>query len=253
MSTMDNVEEVHENLSEHCEKHPRELIKYFCPVHQALLCGDCIVLDSHTCKLESILNVSFSFKDSSVYKDIKCLIRKLADDACKTTTTVENKAMAFGNSERKNENEVCDFQSKVIACLNEQFQNLTSQITKVNRELKINLLHLQKISKETEDEATALKADMEKNDNNNVLLFISAQRSKYRANDILDRLHRIEEEVNNIPTFEFTPSSQFESALKGRNCIGAYRSSADTYEHSSDKICSDEHKGSFTTVVLIVL
>jgi len=250
MPSKDTVKEVHENLSEHCEKHPRELIKYFCPVHQDLLCGDCIAFDSHTCKLESILNISVSFQDSSVYKDIQSFISKLADDAGKTTTAVENKAMAIDDSERKDTTEVNEFQSNVMACLNRKVQNLHSQIAIANQELKIKLIHLQERSKETKVEAIRLKVDMEENVNNNVLLFISAHRTKNRANHILDKLCRLEEEVSNIPTYEFTPSSQFEAALKGSNCIGIYRSSADTHAHRSDEICSDEHKGSFTKIDL---
>jgi len=249
MPTKDTVEEVHENLSDHCEKHPRELIKYFCPLHQALLCGDCIAFDSHACKLESILNISVSFKDSGVYKDIKSLVSKLADDAVKTTIAVENKAMAISDSERKDTTEVKDFQTKVIVCLNEKFQNLTSHIAIANQELKVKLKHLQKRSKETEIEAAGLKADMEENENNNVLLFIYAHRTKKRANVIPDKLSRLEDEVGNMPTYEFTPSSLLEVGLKGSNCIGIYRSSADIHEHSSDEICSDEHKGSFTPTV----
>jgi len=249
MHTKNTAETVHENLSEHCEKHPRELIKYFCPVHQALLCGDCIAFDSHTCKLESILNVSVSFKDSSVYKHIKSRVSKLVDDACKTTTAVENKTKYIDLCLRKDEYDVFDFQSKINACLKVKFQNVYSQITKVRQELKVKLTHLQKRSKETEIKAAGLKADMEENENNNVLLFISAHRTKKRANGIPDKLRRIEREVSNIPTYEFKPSSQFEAALMGPNCIGIYRSSADTDEQSSDEIFGVEHKGSFTPTV----
>jgi len=251
MPSKDTVKKAHENLSEHCEKHPRELIKYFCPVHQALLCGDCIVLDSHTCKLESILNVSVSFKDSGVYKDIKLLVDKLAEDACKTTRAVEKKTKDIDHFERNDEDNVIDFQSKVITCLNVKFQYVISQISKVSQESKVKLIHLQKRSKETEIEAAGLKTDMKENENNNVLLFISAHRTKKRANDIPGKLCQIEKEVSTIPTYEFTQSSQFEAALMGPNCIGNYRSSADTKEHSSDEVCSVEQKGIFTQTVYI--
>ena len=243
------VEEVHENISEYCEKHSRELIKYFCPEHQSLLCGDCIAFDAHTCKVKAIGNVSKSFIDSSVYKDIKSHINKLADNACKTTAALEKKGIDIDNSERKDKDEVGDFQSHVIACLNEKFQKLTSQITATSQEFKVKLIHLQERSKATEAEATRLKADMEENESNNVLLFISAHRAQQRANLIPDKLHRIEEEIGKIPTYEFTPSSKFNEALNGSNSIGIYRSSADTHEHGSDEICSGDHKGSITHIV----
>jgi len=32
-----------EYVSGYCKDHPRELVKYYCPTHGDLLCGDCIV------------------------------------------------------------------------------------------------------------------------------------------------------------------------------------------------------------------
>ena len=241
MPTKAGVGQILENLSEYCEKHPRELIKYFCPEHQALLCGDCVALDQHMCKMNTIGDASKSFFGSSVHKDIKSHIIKIADDACKTTTALEKKAMDIDNSERKDKAEVSDFQSQVIASLNEKFQKLTTQITTTSQEYKVKLIHLQERSKETEIEANGLNADMEENVNNNVLLFISAHRVKMRANVIMDKLHQIEEEVSKFPTYEFTPSSKFNTALKDPNYIGIYRSSSDTHGLSSDVICSNEH------------
>jgi len=72
-----------ENLSEYCEDHPRELIKYFCPTHKSLHCGDCIVQSKHRCEMEMISTVSGNFKESSDYRDIEMKICALNDNACK--------------------------------------------------------------------------------------------------------------------------------------------------------------------------
>jgi len=53
-----------------------------------------------------------------------------------------------------------------------------------------------------------------------------------------------------VPTYEFTPNSKFEAALKRSNCIGIYRSSADTHELSSDENC-DECQGSVTLLIVM--
>jgi len=237
MPTTANVEEVHENLSEHCEKHPRELIKYFCPEHQALLCGDCVALDQHMCKLEAIANAAIKFKDSSAYKYIQTHIRQLANDACQTTLAVEKKAMDVDNSERKDKTEVLDFQSTVAECLKEKIQNLTCQITTASQEMKIALTHLQERSKDTEAEASGLKADLEDKESNSVLLFIYAYKSKERATVIPDKLRHIEEELSKIPTYKL----KLDVALQGLSCIGTYRHSAN--KQDSGEMWSDKQKG----------
>jgi len=162
----------HENLGEFCEEHPHELIKYFCPKHRSLHCGDCVVLYQHPCKLEVIANVSVNFKDSSVFQDIKSKIDKLTDDVCEDTAKLEKQTVALDDSEQKDKTQVLDFQSKVIASLNEKFRNLTSQIAEIHRDSKLTLFNLQELSKENEAEATGLKADIERNESNSVLLFI---------------------------------------------------------------------------------
>jgi len=237
MPTTANVEEVHVNLSEHCETHPRELIKYFCPTHQALLCSHCVALDQHMCKLEAIVSVAISFKDSSAYKDIQTHIRQLANDACQTTLAVEKKAMDVDNSERKDKTEVLDFQSTIAECLKEKCHHLTGQITTASQEMKIILTHLQERSKDTEAEASGLKADLEDKENNSVLLFIYAYKSKERATAIPDKLRHIEEELNKIPTYKL----KLDVALQSLSCIGSYRKSAN--KQDSDEMWSDKQKG----------
>jgi len=232
-----NAEEVHENLSEHCETHLGELIKYFCPEHQALLCGDCVALDQHMCKLEAIANAAINFKDSSAYKDIQTHIRQLANDACQTTLAVEEKAMDVDNSEQKDKTEVLGFQSTVAECFKEKFYNLTCQITTASQEMKIALTHLQERSKDTEAEASGLKADLEDKENNSVLLFIYAYKSKGRATAIPAKLRHIEEELNKIPTYKL----KLDVALQSLSCIGTYRNSAN--KQDSDEMWSDKQKG----------
>jgi len=126
----------HENMGEFCDEHPYELIKYFCPKHQSLHCGDCVVLNQHPCKLEMIATVSVNFKDSSVYQAIKSKIYQLTNDVCEDTAELEKQTLALDDSEQKDKTQVLDFQSKVIASLNEKFRILTSQIAKIHQDSK---------------------------------------------------------------------------------------------------------------------
>jgi len=248
MPTDANVDGVQENCTEYCEQHPLKLIEYFCPEHESLLCVHCIIIDQHNCKVAAITNKSVNFKDSSAFKDIKLQINKLADDACKTTTALEMKAMDVDYSEQKNKSDVLDFKSTILECLNDEFDDLNLQITTTSQEVKVALTHLQEHSKMHEVEAIGLQTDLKESENNNVLLFISAYRSKGRAKAIPDRLHQIEEELKRIPTYEFMPSSKLTAALSGRTCVGIYTSSPDKLKQGSDEVGSDRQQGKFKLV-----
>jgi len=173
-----DYEPSHEILSEYCEEHPHELIKYFCPQHQSLHCGDCVVLSQHKCKMEVISKVSFGFKDSGMYKDVKFNISQLADDVCEHTIELEKQTKILDDKEQNDKTQVLDFQSKVIARLNEKFQSLTAQIAQSSQESKVSLSLLQQKAKENEVEATGLKTELVNNESNDVLLFISTYKSQ---------------------------------------------------------------------------
>jgi hypothetical protein len=60
-----------ERSNEKCKTHTSEYIKYYCPKHDMVTCGDCNVADHHGCKMEFISIVSKRFENSSEFKDIE--------------------------------------------------------------------------------------------------------------------------------------------------------------------------------------
>lgn len=238
-----DYEQSQAHLSEYCEEHPHELIKYFCPQHQSLHCGDCVVLSQHKCKMEVISKASVGFKDSSVYKDVKLNISQLADDACEQTIELEKLTKVLDVKEQNDKTQVLDFQSKVIARLNEKFQNLTAQITQSSQESKVTLSILQEKSKENKVEATGLKSELVSNESNDVLLFISTYKSQKKARAISNKLRQLVKERGKIQGYVFVPNHDLEAAIERPNSVGIYRNTLDVHELSSDEVRLDGEVG----------
>ncbi|XP_052809450.1 uncharacterized protein LOC128237913 [Mya arenaria] len=56
-------------LTEPCDIHPDEFIKYFCPSHQTLNCGHCLVTEHRTCHVDIISELAEDFKYGHEYDD----------------------------------------------------------------------------------------------------------------------------------------------------------------------------------------
>jgi len=217
------MEPLHENISEYCEEHPRELIKYYCPTHKSLHCADCYILDFHKCKMELVTKVAAGFKDGESYKEFKSKMSKLTDDFSINTSELEKKVNANKNNERKDTEQVLAFQAHITASLNKTCKQITAQIAKANQDSNAALSDLQERSKATGDEASSLKDYIDGNEDNDVLLFISTHRSQIKMGEISNKLQQIMEEQKVVPKYEFVKNAEAEASLANPSWIGVYR------------------------------
>ncbi|XP_052282848.1 uncharacterized protein LOC127879840 isoform X2 [Dreissena polymorpha] len=56
---------------EPCRKHQNEIIKFFCKLHQVLVCSVCITLDHRDCQVEYIPDASTDFRNNAEYLELK--------------------------------------------------------------------------------------------------------------------------------------------------------------------------------------
>jgi len=54
-----------ENITHYCDIHPTELIKYYCPKHDMLHCGDCAA--STSCKMDKVSSISSNIRSKDEF------------------------------------------------------------------------------------------------------------------------------------------------------------------------------------------
>ncbi|XP_053391556.1 E3 ubiquitin-protein ligase TRIM33-like [Mercenaria mercenaria] len=57
-----------DKCTEKCQVHKKEVIKFFCPKHEALGCNDCIVLNHRACDIDYIPDKCAGIGDSAEFR-----------------------------------------------------------------------------------------------------------------------------------------------------------------------------------------
>ncbi|XP_060554317.1 uncharacterized protein LOC132715344 [Ruditapes philippinarum] len=94
--------------TEMCQVHEKEIIKFYCPSHHALVCNDCIVLGHRTCKVDYIPEKCVGIADGTEFGDV---MQKLGEKL-KEASEISKKA----KSSRSNIN---DYSKEIIKAITE--------------------------------------------------------------------------------------------------------------------------------------
>ncbi|XP_052778409.1 transcription intermediary factor 1-alpha-like [Mya arenaria] len=113
-SSFHGEESEEENYIEICQRHGKEFIKYFCPNHDELLCGDCVVEKMHrSCDIDKISQVAKRYKEGAEYNNLKTgldqMVRdigELSNNILASTKSVDEEGLTNINELRKFRNEI---------------------------------------------------------------------------------------------------------------------------------------------------
>ncbi|XP_053392674.1 transcription intermediary factor 1-alpha-like [Mercenaria mercenaria] len=127
-----------DDLTSPCSKHTKEMIKFYCHDHKALLCSVCVTLD-HTrtsCQVDYIPDISGHTIDSTEFKDTLKELDKITEKCQKITAGLK----------------------QMVAKSNTSLRDVLAEITKFREEINRKLDELEK---EASDAANALKRENE--------------------------------------------------------------------------------------------
>ncbi|XP_052776477.1 tripartite motif-containing protein 45-like [Mya arenaria] len=207
---------------EPCEIHPKEFIKYFCPSHQTLNCGHCVVQNHRSCHVDVISNISLAFKDGPEYGDIDKAIAKLFKDIDKCASDVEkNKTVIaeIGDSEvsklrrcRDEVNKYFDERENALLKLIEQMKNIDEALLDNLRPKCDNL----------KAEVEEIKNNLKTQENNTIQLFIGAKRAKQLLEITQTTLAEINKQ-NTIHQYRFNIDSATERLMESTTGLGVVK------------------------------
>ncbi|XP_052816978.1 uncharacterized protein LOC128243314 [Mya arenaria] len=132
---------------EYCKKHPKEMIKFYCPTHGDLGCGDCVVLDHRSCKVDYIAEVAKDFVIGNEFRELEPTIKRKDDILSGCIRNVEE---FLDEVENQSKDE--------IARLRKFRAEINNYLDRREKELLDNL---QKVKTEDENVLTDLKTDYE--------------------------------------------------------------------------------------------
>jgi len=216
-------EKSQENVSEYCKEHPRELVKYYCPTHGDLLCGDCIVKNNHTCKMEVIADVSKGYGNSTEFKQHEVKLKTITDRISKTKHEIDLTAVSIDEAKKQSVKQVRKFQAELINAINKMSDEITTDIESKAQTTHAILSNLKTTSKTGELEVHSMTNVIENCKGNDVLLFIATHRTKDIAKNVSNKIDEVENALESVPQYKFTENVETKTLLRNSAGIGHYK------------------------------
>jgi len=224
-----------EYVNEYCEDHPQELVKYYCPTHGDLLCGDCIVKNSHTCKMQVIAEVSEGYRNSTEFKQHEVQLKKLTDKISKTKHHVASKEVSVEDSKNQSVKQVRKFQAELINAINKVADKITTDIESKAQTTHALLSNLKTTSKTGKLEVDSMTNVIENCKENDVFLFIATHRTKEKVINVSKQIDEVENALESVPQYSFTENDKVKLLLQTTTNIGLHeqmlQSGANTNQH----------------------
>jgi hypothetical protein len=218
--------------TETCEKHKLEIIKYFCSDHDTVGCGNCMVIDHKTCKVEFIPDIADEFTNGEDYKAILTRLEKLQ-------TKVDSKLMATGTGREACAEEfvfavqeIKRFRKEIEDYLNKMEQTILKECERLRKE-NVNAItknedFLKTIKSELHDIADCLKSQSKKTTD----LFVEAKQSEARLSQLEQDMNQ---NVNMVFTeYTFVRNSDLDAMVSGSCNLGKLSSKSSCYNHSME-------------------
>lgn len=205
---------------EACGMHDCEVVKFYCPIHDQVGCGDCIILKHKTCDVKYIRDIASAFKDS---KDRDDLVDKV--QSCQREAKLCSKSIRITNVQ------VIDIHTGCISAIQSFRDEINEHIDKLERvsvqradELKeTDATRMSELEKECEDianELSQMHKVLESQANDPKKLFVSAMKYKRGINALEQKLRNISIR-NSISIYSFNRDENVKRAFSTSMQLGS--------------------------------
>jgi len=126
-----------ENKSKYCKTHPNELLRYFCPTHKTLHCGDCAA--SSSCKMDKISNVCKYIRNDEGFTELQSNIKSLMREASVLESSANEMKTSVVEKGARDVAEVERFEQLIIEKIRSHSRSLKDDINIATSESQFQL------------------------------------------------------------------------------------------------------------------
>ncbi|XP_053392691.1 E3 ubiquitin-protein ligase TRIM71-like [Mercenaria mercenaria] len=210
-------------LTNPCSKHTKEVIKFYCHDHEALLCSVCVTLD-HTrtsCQIDYIPDISGHTIDSTDFKDTLKELDKITEECHKITADLRQMVAKSNTSLTDVLTEIKKFRDEI----NHRLDELEKEASEAANDLKEeNDIKLKTIDKTCDNVSKALKASSDKIKQLNTTkkadgLFIELKNAQQLIRDNEGRMSKLKS-PGVTKEYTFDPSQAIQTLLQNEKSLG---------------------------------
>ncbi|XP_053402779.1 uncharacterized protein LOC128558036 [Mercenaria mercenaria] len=186
-----------------CTKHASEIVKFFCKQHDAVGCGDCMILDHKSCKIDYIPDISKDFIDGGEYVQLVTSAKQLENNAKSLKKETEEAGKEVYRLYAKAVGDIRAFRKRVDKYLEDMERKLLDQCEtlkmKTDTMLKAVENELQPMKLELENIHSQLTSQAKQSGD----LFVQAKQIRFRLKKIGEELKFLDEKnAPSMYTFE---------------------------------------------------
>jgi len=215
--TCQNTEQ--ENKTKYCKTHPNELIKYFCPTHKTLHCGDCAA--SSTCKMDKISNVCKGIRNDEEFKELNTNVGTFMREATVLESSANEKITSVEEKGARDVAEVDRFEQIIIEKIRSHSRSIKDDINIAISESKYQLEGVIDRCNEIRSVGEQLSNELDESIENNSEVFISFVQAKPALQSTFDELAAAKDQSKQ-KSYRFKKSVELENALQKVKSFGSY-------------------------------
>ncbi|XP_052816294.1 uncharacterized protein LOC128242906 isoform X2 [Mya arenaria] len=205
--------------TDYCNHHPKEMIKFYCPTHGDLGCGDCVVLDHRSCKVDYIADVAKEFVIGNEFRELEPSIKQAED---LLSGLVSNVKEIFGEVENQSKVEIDKlrkFRAEINTYLDRREKELLDNIEKVKTEDENALTALKTDCELMKTRLEAIKTELTSGDVSVNQRYVTARRGMKELRGINDNMEKMTDRMN-ARKYQFTKDADTERLLGSKMGLG---------------------------------
>ncbi|XP_053384021.1 tripartite motif-containing protein 45-like isoform X2 [Mercenaria mercenaria] len=202
-----------------CQQHLKELIKFYCPTHEQVGCGDCIILEHKTCKVEYIPDKATVFKDSRDFETVVNNVKSCSNQSQECLSAIQTNRNVVEAVHAKFIVDAEAFRDEIV----NHVYNLTSNICDQATDIKSKTIDifgiLEKDAFDISHEISSIEETLLSQQDQPNKLFVTSVQIKQKLESLKEKLDESKKK-NKTTEYIFQRDEQLKSALMQCDGLG---------------------------------
>ncbi|XP_045160647.2 uncharacterized protein LOC123525569 [Mercenaria mercenaria] len=205
-----------------CSVHVQEIIKFYCTSHDVVGCGDCMVIDHKSCKVDLVENVSSTTDNEK--REVRKQIDQFEKDIKKTKKDLISSKQDIVENYSKISQDIAEFRKKINKSLDKMEAAIVLEANEAKKDAESVILHISTELQTLEKDLNYLSTDIKGYSGKHNDLFVSLKETKAKL-CYLKMSHAHLKKKNKIQLFEFEKNDNagIRNLLSGDAVIGMLR------------------------------
>ncbi|XP_052816148.1 uncharacterized protein LOC128242832 isoform X4 [Mya arenaria] len=207
-------------VTKYCRKHPNEMIKFYCPTHSDLGCGDCVVIGHRTCKVDYIDDVSKDFTNGREFRELEPSIKRAEDLLSRCISKVKE---LFDEVEQHYKDEIDrlrKFRAEINTYLDRREKELLGNIQKMKTEDESVLTELETDCELAKCGLVVTKTELTSCDVSYNQRYVTARRAQKELREIHDKMQKMAGRLK-AQKYRFVKDADTEGLLESKMGLGS--------------------------------